>query len=352
MKKGKSADKQPSGAQAPVQAGSTDTFQAVSDRDAVASDVQDEGEGGSPALGVMGAGIKVEGGNAELSQGGKHAKPPQPLYIKKSKRTRKILIVLLILLILMLGAGAYLGYQLLQTAQTAATQQSQVQVSDVDSIDEADAAKDASTSVARKTSVPDLVQLLGLTAEQAVEVLQHGAQITSSVEVNEEGNPIKQEVRVALTAEPSDTRSGTPTIYLSIDEGGLIIQSGYSVATSSLGYGSLSFTDAIQNEHIIEKTLEEAGLTQELGSVALPDDKMQYSSYASDGTTLTRETYSFEGEGVAEDGATVPWNAILTYDYSTANATGNLADTIRTVYVYVSTMVLNAADIPEEVPAE
>ena len=62
-----------------------------------------------------------------------------------------------------------------------------------------------------------------------------------SNEVNEEGNPIKTEVRVALTDEPADTRTGTPTLYLGLDEDGAVVQAGYSAGTASLGYGTLSF---------------------------------------------------------------------------------------------------------------
>lgn len=293
----------------------------------------DEGD----SLGVIGAagGIAVEKGDAELT-GGRHAKPPQPEYMRKSRRMRKVLIAIIIILIALIVAGCVLGYQLFQTANNAAEQQSQAQSDSIEAFSDEGATKDASTTTTKTTTVPNLVSLLGLNVDQAIETIQHGAQITSSVEVNEEGNPIRTEVRLGLTAEPSDSRSGTPTVYLSLDENGAIIQSGYSVGTSALGYGSLSFSDAVVNEHIVEETLGEAGLTVEDGSVVLPEDKMVYSSYASDGTTLTRENCSFQGTGLSADGASYPWTAILSYDYTTANATGNLADTIRTVYVYIA----------------
>lgn len=294
---------------------------------------------GKEGLGIIGGAdnITIEKGDADLNPGGRHAKPPQPEYMRKSRRMRKILLVIIIILVALIIAGCILGYQLFQTANTAATQQSQSQdVSSSTFTDEGAATKDASTTTVKTTTVPDLVSLLGLNVDQAIEVIQHGAQVTSSVEVNEEGNPIRTEVRLGLTAEPSDTRSGTPTVYLSLDDNGAIIQSGYSVGTSALGYGSLSFSDAITNEHLIEKTLDEAGLKVDTGSVVLPEDKMVYSSYASDGTTLTRENCSFEGSGTTAGGAVLPWTAILSYDYTTANATGNLADTIRAVYIYVA----------------
>lgn len=258
-----------------------------------------------------------------------------PEYLRKSRRMRRILIVVIVVLVLLLAAGGVLMWQLMEVSQRTATQQAQNVEQQVGSIDADKETKDASTATTKKTTVPDLVGVLGLTQEEAVEFLQHGAQVSSTREVNEEGNPIKLEVRVMLTSEPSDTRSGTPTVYLGFNEDGAVVQAGYSVATSSLGYGSLSFSDAVRNENIIEKTLDEAGVTIAEGTVELPEDKMEYSTYATDGTTLTKEYCSFSGEADI-DGATHAWSAVLSYDYAMANATGNLADTIRTIYVYVN----------------
>lgn len=265
---------------------------------------------------------------------GNHAEQAQPAYMRKSARMRKILIVVIVLLLLLLVGGGVLIWQLIQTSETAAVQQTQITASESNAMDNETAAKDASTTTTKKTTVPNLVALLGLPSADAIARLQHGAQLSSAIEVNEEGNPIKQELRVALTEEPADSKGGTPTVFLSLDEAGNVIQAGYSVATSSLGYGSLSFSDAIINEKIIEKTLDEAGLTVAQDSVILPEDKTVYSTYGSDGTTLAKEYCSFEGTGDAA-GVVHPWTAVLSYDYSMANATGNLADTIRTIYVYI-----------------
>ena len=171
--------------------------------------------------------------------------------------------------------------------------------------------------------------------QEAIDILQHGATAAEPRAVNEEGNPIKSEVRVALTAEPADSRTGTPTVYLGLDADGKIIQAGYSTSTSSLGYGSLSFADAVRTEHIIEKTLAEAGVSVPEGAVELPEDAESYTSFDTDGTTRTKEYCSFNGE-VDIDGAPHAWSAVLSYDYSMANASDNLADTVRTIFIYVN----------------
>lgn len=269
---------------------------------------------------------------------GKKQKPQVPPHQRKSRRMRRILMVVVALLVFMLGALAYLGWTWLEESKNVATQQTQVQqdaqATDVLNKDQGET-KDASSITTKKTDVPSLAEVLGMTKEEAVTALKHGATVTGTKEVNEEDNPIKTNVTVALTDEPADTRSGTPTVYLGLNEDDKVVQAGYSAATASLGYGSLSFIDAVQNENIIEKTLQEAGINVAAGSVKLPSDKTTYSTYATDGTTLTKENCSFTGE-VELNGAVHEWSAVLLYDYTTANASGNLADTIRIIYVYIN----------------
>ena len=122
-------------------------------------------------------------------------------------------------------------------------------------------------------------QVLGLGQDEALAALAHGAQVTASKDVNEEGNPIKKDVTVALTDEPADTRTGTPTVYLGLNEEGKVVQAGYSASTAALGYGTLSFADAVKNEHVVEKTLQEAGIPVAEGAAVLPEDKTAYSTY-------------------------------------------------------------------------
>ncbi|MFR5091570.1 MAG: hypothetical protein ACLTDR_05720 [Adlercreutzia equolifaciens] len=68
------------------------------------------------------------------------------------------------------------------------------------------------------------------------------------------------------------------------------------------------------------------------GAVELPEDAESYTSFDTDGTTRTKEYCSFNGE-VDIDGAPHAWSAVLSYDYSMANASDNLADTVRTIFI-------------------
>ncbi len=259
-----------------------------------------------------------------------------PAYLRRSRRMRRFLIVVIVLLIVLAGVGVYLVMQLFDEAEQTATEQAtqQTQEQDVGAIYD-DNAGDATSQSTPTTTVPNLYELLGLTQDEAIAKVGRGAEVSSLREITDEADPIKTEVRLSLTDEPVDARTGNPTVYLGLDAEGKTIQVGYSTSTTSLGYGSLSFADAIQSENIVDKTLKAAGIDVEPGSITLPDDPAEYTTYAADGTTKVRESCSFAGD-VEIDGVLHEWSSVLSYDYSVANVSGNLSDTVRTIYVYLN----------------
>ena len=186
---------------------------------------------------------------APVQNCGRHGKP-EPVehpHLKKSRRVRRVLVIIVALLAVLACALGYFAFQLWNESSRAMVQQTQAQQqsTDVGNLSQDNSGKDAaSATTAKKTEVPNLVGVLGQTQDAAITALAHGATVTSSKDVNEEGNAVKKSVTVALTAEPADSRSGTPTVYLGLDADGKVIQAGYSAATASLGYGSLSFADA------------------------------------------------------------------------------------------------------------
>ena len=139
---------------------------------------------------------------------------------------------------------------------------------------------------------------------------------------------------LALTDETTDARGNIPSVYLTLDADGVIVEAGYSASVGSLGYGDVSFIDAVSSEHIVENLVETAGVDIEQGSVEMPAVE-DYRTYADDGTTIAQEVYTFSGDGSGSGDATYSWSCKLSYDYSAANVSGNLADTIRQVYVYI-----------------
>ena len=267
---------------------------------------------------------------------GKKEKQPLAPHQRKSRRMRRTLIVVMILLIILLGALGYFTFRLFDESQILASQQTQKQQADqeVEQINKEDT-KDATTEVTKKTEAPNLAILLGKSQAEAVEAIKRGATETSVKEVNEEDNPIKKTVTLALTDEPADTRTSTPSVYLGLNEDGAIVQAGYSASTAALGFGSLSFADAVKNDHVVERTLKEAGINVVEGTVELPADKSLYTTYDSTGKKVVKESFSFSG-AVDIEGASHEWSSVLSYDYAAANMSGNLDDTIRIIYVYIN----------------
>lgn len=285
--------------------------------------------------------IAAPAATSSSSTGPKHgrhvAKEPElSPRMQKSRRTRKVLIVLVILLIVVIGAVAFFGYRTVTGSQKEAAQQTQNQATTNQLNNIVDTSNnDATDSSAKQADVPNLAQYLGMNQDQVIADLGRGALVTSNHAVNEEGNPIKANLNVALTEEPADSKTGTPTVYLGVAEDGTVRQIGYSASASALGFGSLSFSDAVNNEHVIEKTLGRIGVSVPEGTVVLPADKNTYSTYASDGTTVVRERCSFEGDTDVA-GKPCVWSSVLSYDYTTQVVTGNLNDTVRVIYVYAT----------------
>ena len=271
---------------------------------------------------------------AKRRQAEKERLEGMPEHIAKGVRMRKVLLIVLLLLVVVFVAIAVFAGGMMVTQNSQAVQETTQDVAGEVEAEKGKVAEGGRTT--GKTQVPDLTGLFGKTQDEAIEYLGCGATVSSTQEINEEGNPVRWKVSLVLTEEPSDSKSGTPTVYLDFDSDGKVINAGYSAATASLGYGALSFSDIVNNEHIIEQTLSEAGVNVEEGAAALPEDASSYQSYASVGTTLVRESCSFGGTGTKADGAEVDWSGVLTYDYTAANASSNLADTVRQVYVYVN----------------
>ncbi len=263
--------------------------------------------------------------------------------MKKSRRVRKRLIVLIVVLLLLMGGVGYIGWTMFQESH----QQAAKQASSEGEVLESDTAQDASNDASKVTDAPDLYALIGMTQEEAIETLAHGAEVAKQREVSEEGNPVVLYLTVSLTEEPEDARLGVPVVYLGLNEDGIVVSTGYSVGVALLGLGSMSFADAISNENIVEETLIEAGVPVAAGSALLPEDSQEYSVYSSDGETLVQEKCSFSGV-VELDGTEYDWSAVIIYDYKLANKSGVLTDTIRQIYIYLETPGADVLEDTEE----
>lgn len=263
---------------------------------------------------------------------------PDATHARAFHRQVGAVVVITALMVIALFVFVFLLNRTSANVSQQQTSDGQAQQSQSDSTsDDSDATTEDEDEAARRvrTAVPDLTSVMGRSQRDALSIIGHGATVTSTQNANGSDSPIVSNVTVALTQEPGDSKQGTPTVYLGLNSDGAVIHAGYSSPTSLLGFGRLSFSDAILNEHIVEQTLERAGVTVSQGNISLPSSKKDYSTYGSDGHTLVQEHATFQGEGVGKDGRTYAWAAQIVYDYTRANATGNLADASHVIYVYI-----------------
>ncbi len=301
--------------------------------------VADSSDAEGPGEVVAASTVGTSSTQGKASSGrGRHAAPTaeDSPRMRRSQRMRRSLIVLIVLLLVGLCALGFFMYRTFTESQEQAVQQTQEQTaSSKDSISAA-AADDAAAVTAKQADVPDLSAIMGKTQDEAIAILKRGAQVTATQPVADEGSVIKSNVTVSLTSEPADSRTAsTPTVYLGLNADGVVVQAGYSASASALGFGTLSFADAVTNERVIEKTLQKIGVGVPNEVVSLPENKDDYSTYASDGTTVVKERCSFEGTATV-NAVPCTWSAVLSYDYTTQILTGNLNDTVRVIYVYVT----------------
>ncbi len=251
----------------------------------------------------------------------------------KSRRTRRVLIAIIVVaLVAIVGLAAGVAYVTLTGTPSPETEQNsaadRLALGDGDTVD-------AGSQAESKTEVPSIVSVVGSTQDEALSAIGHGAAATSSRDVEEEGSSVKRIVTVALADEPVDTRTGAPTVYLSLDEAGTIVQVSYSVGLSLLGYGSISFVDAVESGRVVDTVLEQAGIAGVSGAVSLPENAAEYTTMSSDGKEKVKESFAFAGETQCK-GEACAWTATLSYDYTGSNASGAISDVVRRITVTVT----------------
>ena len=264
--------------------------------------------------------------------------PSAEFHRRKSRRMRVVLIIVSVILALLIAALVYFAFMLIQEASNAASQSTTYS----DSVEAETSASDAGVIESDSHGdVPDLVSLLGLTVDEAIEEVGRGATITTERDITEdtddddgEAQVTGRSVTVALADETTDASGNTPSLYFETDEDDVIVSVGYSTPVSSLNYGDVSFEAIVQENHIVENLLTDAGLPVDAGTVELPSTD-DYRTYDDDGQTIMQESYTFSGTASDADGSNYDWTCRLSYDYSAANVSGDLDDTIKLIQLYI-----------------
>ncbi len=254
---------------------------------------------------------------------------PAADYVRKRRRMR-VVCACACACALIFAAGIFLHVHNMKIARGGALVQQVAQVTESTNL------TTSSKDTAKQLYAPRLVALLGKTAAEAQQALGAGAQVTGTTQENNAGSAIRQKTTIALTNESGNALTGTPTVVLALDSQGKVIQASFSVNLTLMGYGFISFSDAVLNRHVIETTLSEAGLNIEVGHLKLPDNHSDYATYDKDGITISKEEYTFSGHQV-QNGTDYLWRGTLSFDYTLSNAQSNLSYTQRSVTVTVGT---------------
>ncbi len=252
------------------------------------------------------------------------------------KLKRNIFIGFLVLFIILF---ALLIFYFLSASLSSSSSVKQTQVTEVKSSQDDSEEEQSNDSSAKKTvTIPDASSLIGTSIDTSIEQIGHGAQVLSDVESSGSKEAVVRVVKFTLASDEGDSKTGNPTLMAEVDKDGAILAVTYVASLKSLGYGNLSFRDAVVNEKVISKVMREAGVEINEDDVILPTDKTEYSIFTSDSSRVSKEQRDFSGVGKRTSGDQSPmlWSSTLTYDYSVSLETDNLADTLRMISIYVA----------------
>lgn len=219
--------------------------------------------------------------------------------------------------------------------KTSSVQQTSVDYDEA--TNESEIHDDKTSSVKKTATIPDLASFVGTDSESLSGLVGHGAQVLSDEVKEGSENGVARTIKFTLANDEGDAKTGNPTIVFNVDGDGIVLDCTYLASIKTLGYGTLSFRDAILNAKIIIKAMDEAGVVIDEQDVNLPSDRTEYSYFTNDSKRVLKEEKTFFGVGKknGDEQEEFSWSSTLTYDYSASIENDNLEDTIRTISITV-----------------
>jgi len=245
--------------------------------------------------------------------------------VRRSRRTRVVLILVIIVLLAALGGLGYLGHTLLfdsHTEEPVLTDPSKIISTPIE--DE----KNTDKAVVSATTIPDLSGLFGLDVTEAQAFLGYDYILTKVERAKDEDNSKVEQLAVFVYQPHSSTGAPVgsftmPSIYLSLDKNGKVIQVLYRSSFEALGYQSASFGSFIQTQDMLFNVLRAAGVTP-ASSFEFPSvTSEEYTVYVdpeADILRIWKEEYTFAGPSDSGSAPTT-WQVKLSYDYGIAGVT-------------------------------
>lgn len=283
----------------------------------------------------------VEGASQEAEEGalaveavpGSKASESKEKPVNHSQKARKRLMVVIgVLLVALVALVCTTVFVFMQSSEQAKEEAAHQGAASIEQHNTADARFQGSKSV----QVPKLASLLGMSKEDALKTLGDKAVVGSEAESSEKSSKAVKTLTIPLALDDEeDYHTAAPVVYLGLDADDKVVSVGFGSSTTLLGFAPTSFVDAIKSEHIIEKLMSEAGFTLGEDQIKLPEKSDEYTQVNAETGVVENEQYSFNGT-LKHNNAELTWSATLSYDYSAANASGNLNDTIRQIVISVS----------------
>jgi len=263
--------------------------------------------------------------DAEQALFNAHFKPIPPARIKKARRTKVTLIFIIIILLVVLGGLGFLGYKFLFVDKQAQTTGVSSTATSIDTTIKDSSPKDIATL--KTTNVPNLASFFGLQVTEVQAKLGQDYVLTKNDAITEnENEDIKQ--LVVLTYQPKDSAAAKgavamPTIYLSLNEEGRVLEIFYQSSLEALDYPVATFSSFITTQDMLYNMLRGAGVSPASSynyPQLTPDLYTIYVDPAADVKKIKKEEFVFTGATNSENPPTW-WQVKLTYDYGSTGAT-------------------------------
>jgi len=262
--------------------------------------------------------------------------------LRKSKMTRIKLIVALVILVLVLGGLGYLSFYFYQEATVAQQRPVKPQTNiEGDAVTDVKAPK---TIEYKKTTVPDLITLFGLSVEEVQAQLGDSFQLVRLESSTDTSNPeITQLAVFSYVPEIINDYDGdmsmvimpSEAIYASLNGDGIVIDIYYLCDMLLLDYPNVSFESLLSGDWLVLTTLQSAGVDPRDFVYELPnfDDCIVYDNVNSENRKVTKQSQIFSGRTTSEEIPTV-WTLTVTYDFASGvESPDEFGEAVRTIHL-------------------
>jgi hypothetical protein len=188
-------------------------------------------------------------------------------------------------------------------------------------------------AASRPVSIPHLSTLLGVSLDEAQELLKEDFEVYSSESrqsSQSEASANQGVTDVIVLRHFADNEvPGFAAVTLGLDATGFVITAEFSCPMDALGLSDIPFDDAIGDVEFIEQSLNSAGIQPKATDLVVPSggaDKI-YETSGDPSSRLIQESCDFIGKGADE--ATGWWVVSITYNYGYDDGADTVSKTLR-----------------------